>query len=377
MALQSVKGVISWPPETALGFSGYVGGTVTGYTIDAATEKVAFIFTVPIAGGNLTVTDIAFYVPAVTGSGDCDVRLETVGTDGNPTGTLAATNSNLVMTLSSSGVKVATLTASATLTAGTAYAVVFARSTGNYDIGSYRVEQGFRTSLSGAHMVYLRHFLAAAWSNSSTNPGETPIMGLKLSGGGYANLPGVCSFSAINRTQFNNTTTVRKRGSAFIPRFSGTVCGWSMWGGGFTAADFTMELRTPAGSLLASYAADKDKGNYYGGGGVNYSTFCRGYFDATVDITAGTTYDLLLVPGSATNIQVNTASIIVTGETNSIQALPGQADNIQVEIDNAAARTTDNTKWPLMSLLFSRLDDGAGGGGGGGMKRVGAGGLAG
>lgn len=364
MALQSVKGFISFPPETGMGWAGYNPGTFNTFTLDAATEKVAYIFVVPTAGGNLTVTDVVFRVGGYSSTGNLDVRIETVGTDGNPTGTLAGTNTNLSISVSSDGIKTATLTASASLTAGTAYAVVFAYSSGNYGIATWNAEAGNRNPLLGGHVTYLRFYTAAAWSNGSTHMSSAPIMALKLSGGGYANIPGLNAFSAINRTTFNNTTTVRKRGAAITPRFAGTVCGWSMWAGGIISSDFSVELRSTAGSLLATYSADKDYGNFYGGAGVNYGAFTRGYFAATYDVTAGTTYDLLLVPGSATNMAVNVASIINTGETNSIQALPGQADNIQVEIDNASSRTTDNTKWPLMSLLFSHLDDGAGGGGG-------------
>lgn len=364
MALQSVKGFISFPPETAMGWSAYNPGTTLTITLDAATEKAAYVFVVPTAGGNLTVTDVIFLVSGYASTGNLDVRIETLGADGNPTGTLAGTNTNATVSISSDGIKTATLTASASLTAGTAYAVVFAYSSGNYGIAGWNIEAGNRQSLIGGHIGYVRSYIGGAWSAVTSHSNFGPQFALKLSGGGYANLPGMNAFSAINRTTFNNTTSVRKRGAAITPRFAGRVCGWAMWGGGVNSSDFIMELRSTGGSLLATYTADKDMGTFYGSAGVNYGAFCRGYFAATYDITAGTTYDLLMVPNSATNMQVHTASIIVTGETNSIQALPGQADCIQVEIDSGSVRTTDNTKWPLMSLLFSHLDDGAGGGGG-------------
>lgn len=365
MALQSVKGFIAWPPENPLGWSGYTPLNTVAFTLDAATEKMAFVFVVPTAGGNLTVTDVMFQITGYSGTGNLDVRVETVGADGNPTGTLAGTNTNLVVSISSDGIKTAALTASASLTAGTAYAVVFAYSSGTYGIATHRIEAGDRTGFIGGHIAYSRFFVSGAWSASTAHMSAGPAFALKLSGGTYANLPGVNGLSAMNRTTFNNTTTVRKRGAAFVPRFPGTVCGWALWGGGFASTDFTMELRSTAGSLLATYSADKDRGNYYGSAGVNYNNFTRGYFAATYDVVAGTTYDLLLVPGSATNMAINVASIMNTGETNSLNLFNGGADCIQVEIDNASARTTDNTKRPMMSLLFSHLDDGAGGAGGG------------
>jgi hypothetical protein len=370
MALQSVKGFIAWPPDNSLGWSGYTPYNTLAFTLDAATEKMSFVFIVPPAGGNLTVTDVAFLITGYSGTGNLDVRVETVGTDGNPSGTLAGTNTNLVMSISSDGVKTATLTASASLTAGTAYAVVFAYSSGTYGIAAPRADSGDRNALIGGHMAYVRFYVSGAWSASTVWMNTAPCFALKLSGGTYANLPGVNGVSTMNRTTFNNTTTVRKRGAAFVPRFPGTVCGWSLWGGGFASTDFTVELRSTAGSLLATYSADKDYGNYYSSANVNYNNFTRGYFAATYDVAAGTTYDLLLVPGSATNMALNVASIMVTGETNSINLFNGGADCIQVEIDDASARTTDNTKRPMMSLLFSKLDDGAGAGGGGGLTYI-------
>ena len=217
MALQSVKGFVSWPPETSFGWSGYTGGVIVNFALTAATEKVAFVFVPPIAGGNLTVTDIAILIGAYTSTGNLDVRLETVGTDGNPTGTLVGTNTNAVISVTATGIRTVTLTASASLTAGTAYAVVCAYSSGNYSIGTYNCDAGNRTVLVGGQMIYLRYFTAAAWSNGSTHPSVGPIMALKLSGGAYANLPGMNGYSAINRTTFNNTTTVRKRGAALTP----------------------------------------------------------------------------------------------------------------------------------------------------------------
>jgi len=362
MALQSTKGFVSWPPETSIGWIGYKG-TFTDFNLAAtsASQKVAFVFVPPIAGGNLTVTDVCFIASDATSAGNCDVRVETVGADGNPSGSLVSANTNVIFNIASTGVKTATLTASAALTAGTPYAIVFAYSSGTWGIGVQSVDAGNRGGMLGQQAVWIRTNNGSAWTNQSTYPQYAACFGLKLSGGAYANIPGVSAFSAINRTTFNNTTTVRKRGSALTPRFAGTACGFYFFGGSPAGADWSAVLQTTAGSVLATWAADKDYGNYYGGGNsTNYMWFVRGYFNAAVDLTAGTTYDLVLVPGSATNITVVTGSIL-TADANSIQILPGQADNIQVEIDNAAARTTDATKWPFMGLLFSQLSDNAGG----------------
>lgn len=366
MALQSVKGFVAWPGTTPLGFNAYNGlVSPTNFALTLSGHKTGFMITPPTQQGNLSVTDVAFYVADATAPGSGSLSIQTVGTDGNPSGSLVSASASVALSITATGVKTATLAGATTLTAATPYAVTLSWSAGTWGVGAQVVDPGNRGALLGPQMSWIRTQSGGAWSTNANYPQYNPYVALKLSGGDYALLPGINSVSAYNRTTFNNTTSVRKRGSAFTPRFSGTVSGWEFWGGGLAASDFTVELRSTAGTLLASWSADKDYGNYYGSG-VNYASFVRGYFSSTVDVTAGTTYDLLLVPGSATNMSLTTASIM-TADANSIQALAGQADNIQVEIDSGSTRTTDATKWPLMNLLFSRLDDGAGSGGGGGL----------
>ena len=364
MALQSVKGFVAWPGASPLGFNAYNNGLVapTNLGLSVSGNKTGFMIVPPIQQGNLSVTDVAFYVADATTPGSGSLRIETVGADGNPSGSLVSASASVVLSVTATGIKSATLAGATTLTAATPYAVTFSWSSGNWGPAAFRGDPGNRGVLLGPQISWVRTQSGGSWA--SGGPEYNPYLALKLSGGSYALLPNTVAVSGFNKTTFNNTTSVRKRGSAFTPRFSGTVCGWEFWGGGQGASDFTVELRTTAGTLLASWSADKDYGNYYGAG-TNYATFVRGYFSSTVDLTAGTTYDLLLVPGSATNMTVNTASIM-TADAASIQALAGQSDNIQVEIDSGSVRTTDSTKWPLMNLLFSQLDDGTGGGGGGG-----------
>lgn len=361
MALQSVKGFVAWPGASPLGINTYNGWTApTNFNLSVSGNKVGFIITPPPQQGNISVTDVAFYVSAATGSGA--LRIETVGADGNPSGSLASASATATLSITATGVKTATLDGASTLTAATPYALTFSWSSGTWGVGALSMDPGGRGGMLGAQISWARTQSGGVWTGTGLQQ-YNPYLALKLSGGAYGLLPGTAAVSAFNRTTFNNTTSVRKRGSAFTPRFSGTVTGWEFWGGGLAATDFTVELRQTDGTLLASWSADKDYGNYYGAG-TNYGSFVRGYFSSTVDLTAGTTYDLLLVPGSATNMTLSTASIM-TADANSIQSLAGQSDNIQVEIDSGSVRTTDATKWPLMNLLFSRLDDGVGSGGGG------------
>jgi hypothetical protein len=364
MALQSVKGFVAWPGTPPMGWGAYNGAaSITNFFgMSLSGHKVGFMITPPTQQGNLSVTDVAFYVSDATAAGSGSLSIQTVGADGNPSGSLVTASASVALSITTTGVKVATLAGAASLTAATPYAVTISWSAGTWGAGATAMDPSGRGGLLGTQIAWVRSQSGGTWSTTGTYPQYNPSVAFKLTGGSYALLPYINSVASYNKTTFNNTTSVRKRGSAFTPRFSGTVCGWEFYGGGFQSTDFTVELRATDGTLLASWSGDKDYGNYYSGG-VNYVNFIRGYFSATVDLTAGTTYDLLLVPGSATNMTVVTGNIM-TADAASIQALAGQSDNVQVEIDSGAVRTTDATKWPLMNLLFSRLDDGVSSGGG-------------
>jgi hypothetical protein len=78
--------LVAYPRYETVGVPG-----ITSYLINASGEKVAQIFQAPATG---SITGLSFKTGTVTASDTLDIRLETVGTDGKPTGTLATTNSN-------------------------------------------------------------------------------------------------------------------------------------------------------------------------------------------------------------------------------------------------------------------------------------------
>ena len=96
----------------------------TDFLLDAAGEIAGFVFRAPKAG---EIDQIHFRTGTVTTGDDLDVRLETVdAANGDPTGTLADTNSNATQAVGNGDDDTwfaVSLTASATVTADTPYAI--------------------------------------------------------------------------------------------------------------------------------------------------------------------------------------------------------------------------------------------------------------
>jgi hypothetical protein len=103
--------------------------TVTQYTtsnllIDGAADKSGCVFFAPATG---TITGVLFRIGTVTTSDTIDVRLETVGSDMQPTGTLAGANTNAsAASLVSNTWREISLTSSYSATYGELLALVIA-----------------------------------------------------------------------------------------------------------------------------------------------------------------------------------------------------------------------------------------------------------
>ena len=369
MALVSLKGGVLWPDALSMSVLGssFVTSNANmqaGKQINAAGAKFAFVFICP--PGGLVVHTVKFQVPVKTTNGNCDVRVETVSaTDGNPTGTLAATNTNATAAISATGLQTVTLTADATLSAGTFYAIVFARSTGDYQIGAFQTSNQSSGINSGQLSPYTRYNSGGGYA-SRTNADSwawTPICALLDASSNTQLVPGFAPISAVAKTAFNNTSATRERGASLIPRVPMRVIGWYVVGQLFNG-DCDVVLATTDGTARLTFTGDKDWGSAYVTG-TSYGVFQRGYFSSTYDLAAGTTYYLTLKPSSATDANLLDVTIIDTSDAGGFAGFAAGTDCKLVTRDSGGTYTISSTQRPFsLGLIVSHLDDGAGGGGG-------------
>lgn len=365
MALVSLKGGAWWPePAWAPQVINRGGArpTISSRQLDASGEKQAWMFQAPVTGD---LAEIDYYINTVGSSGDLDVRIETVSaTDGNPTGTLVATNSNLSATISTTGAKTAVLTAVAPLTRGTYYAIVFSRTSGNYNL---TVQDHIDTSSYRANVLsYGRYHNGTSWSSQTAADSRNyvPCCALKWGDGNYYWIPGALPVQSVTDVNFNNASAERERGIRLIPRVPMRVSGWfaniSMH-----AVDVNVILATSAGTAVGTYTGDKDYGSNYTTG-TNYNGTRQGFFAETPTLVAGDTYYLTAKPTSATSTRVSDGLLMDTGEVNQWNMIAGGTDIALVTRDSGGTYTVDTTKRPVnFGLIIDQLGDDTGGGGGG------------
>ncbi len=330
MALQTIPGGL-WlsPPWMAT-----LPPTFTTTSITSTTGKNGKVFQVGKTGN---IHKVGFRITSATTPNQCEVRVETVGADGLPTGTLVATNTKASFTPAANTWFLLTLTADAPVTYGQLVAIVIqptgtAPSIAVSDInGSY-----------GGAFPYTGRFATATWTMGQ----DMPLVATEYDDGSYPFHMQCWPIDGINNTTFNSGTTPDEKGIAFSTPFPGVIEGcWVFVDGD---GDFNVVLYEGT-SVLETLVWDKD---YRAG------TTASGYwltFLSHHNTTANTVYRITVLPTSATNVSlveftVN-ASAILTG-------MPGGGAIYGTTRTNAGAFTDSNTTWPLIGPRYAGFDDG-------------------
>ena len=213
---------------------------------------------------------------------------------------------------------------------------------------------------------YPASFFASVWATVA----ETmPFMALKYSDGTYAQLndwvlPAGTGSTVINTTTFNNGSTPDERGLFFqLP--APVKVGGAWWRADLDGnADYVL-YDSDGTTVLASSSLDLN----VRGAAKAGNFFIR---HTPISLTASTNYRAVIKPTSVTNLStydfdVNAAALL--------DAVAGGQNWHYTSRTDAGAWTQVTTKRPFMGLLVTAIDDGAGASGGG-MRLAGRGGLA-
>lgn len=325
--------------------AGNASPAYTFLTIDAASEKAAMIFEVPKSG---TVSHIRWGSRTVTTGATVDVRLETVSTStGNPTGTLYGTNTNGSQVVGNGDDNTwfrTALTASATVTKGDTIAVVIVNpgSPGNMQVACLDFPSRF---------PYIA-LDAGGYGRTSV----LPMAALEYNDGSFAESPGVWPASAINSVTINSGTTPDEWGLLFqmpVPcSISGAWFVMTSSGGGTN----TMRLYDASDNILewkSIFMAQRASSNP---GIVEY------LFDTPVALTGTNANHRLTLRPDANDILVYDFDVPTAAM---LGCFGGGTTHMKTTRVNDGSWTDLNTNRPMMGLLISSFDNGAGGGGGG------------
>lgn len=345
MALQSLP----WSVFPSL-HSPSSGMSLTGMTIDAAGEKVAFILQATKTG---TIRKVGFRVHTVTTAGDVDVRLEGVDlANGDPDGTLLHASAELAaFTISTTGWKTADFGVGngAAVTIGDLIAVVIqdnASSAPDIAISVTSDQELWRN-------IYANLF-TAAWAPNTNN---TANVGLELSDGTYMPGMGYTAWASTAEPVYDQNDTPDHRGMIFQFPVPVRVVG----AGGWFDLDGEANLKlfdSDGTTVLRTVAMDRD---------VRRATTAGPFlcwFDGPEILTKNTNYRIVLEATSTSNVKTHEFTVDSVAVMDVFEG--GQNFHLTTSKTQTAEGdwTQTTTTRPYMGLIIDQFDDGVGGAGG-------------
>ena len=341
MALQPIKGGLVIPQALTVAYP--LVSSVMALT--AVSYRGAFIMQAPKTGN---ISAVAFLASVYNTQADIDVRIETINTSGDPSGTLWAANTNIAYSVTSVGWKeTAALTASAAVVAGDLIAVVFANpgsGTPSWGLASFTGNGGN----AGQNLPYCDYY-TTSWAHQD----RIPIIALKYDDGTYESYPCI-PLSAITSIAFNTGSAATIIGAKFKLPFPARAVGCYVYLDLDANADLILYADGSPGTELMNISLDANKRR------TTTGQLFRILFDAPVSIAKDTWYRLALKPTTTTSITLYHMDAASTAIVDGME----MGQNFLYSTSAGGAWTDTTTRRPFMGLIFDQFDDGVSAGGG-------------
>lgn len=332
----------------------------SGLTIDAAIEKVAFVFRAPKTG---TLDKFEFRLNIVTQApaNGLKASFQDVSlTDGFPDGAVdqfRVVTSGLVTNawiapglMTSDGTD---LGSKRSVTMGDVLACVIEFQSFNAS-DSLGIATLSHDSLGGFSMFPYTAHNTGSWTKPGNNMG---VMALKYNDGSYAYIGGdIYPFNNLITTNFSTGSTPSERGLIFQFPVAVKVAG--AWIRLTSAASNTARLRlydSDGTSQLESILIDSDAWAGVGGKTAFY------WFTQERELLASTSYRLALLPETGTNFTIYEFSVSAAALMDGVEG--GQNWYLTTR-SGAGAWSPTTTQRPFMGLLVTAIDTGGSGGSG-------------
>jgi len=316
-------------------------GTLSGNTL-----KVATILQAPKTG---TIDRVCWRTLTVTTGDTVDVRLETVGTDGHPTGTLLGTNTSGSTSVNAADDNVwfeTTLTAGASVTKGDVFAIVhsFAGS-GNMQITQITPHSG--TALF--QFPYCDNHNGTSWSKSQQRWGCGAV---RYSDTTYPYTPGLVPVAngtaSFGAHAYMSTSSPDEYGNKMTVPFGCKVAGVWLNPSGTNAGNFEVRLYNNAGTLAGSKAFDGDQQSLQAASANWY------LFDSEVTVAAGDVIRVSKLATQATNTQL---TYWIAPSTALMTAYPLQA--VYTSRTDLGSWSDTSDRLANIGLIVSAVSDGS------------------
>lgn len=309
------------------------------FAISASGDKYAIIFAAPKTG---TIDRLRFRTGTITtGSASAvDVRLETVtASTGDPTGALAAANTNGAQVIASANDDTwfeVTLTAGYAATVGEILAIVVVNPASPVN------GQLNATTVDPVNFGYSNRFAAAAWTHSGT----VAFAGVRYSDGDYPYVPSMTPEGPVNGT-FSSASAGDERGNLLTLPFGCTV--WGFWLPALATKNAQdVVLYDAASGVLLTRAFDL-RGVAAAAGAPYFVPF-----SSTVNLVAGQQVRIVQKPGASTVSQIT-----VTAPAGLGVQFPGGLSCVYTQRTDGGAWAPTADKMALIGLMLSHVDNGA------------------
>jgi hypothetical protein len=316
--------------------------------INAAGEGIGAAIVIPKAGA---IRKIGFRTATITTGGDVDCRVETLDAAGIPSGTLWAANTNDVITIAGADDNVwkwsDAFGADATVAVGDTLAIIVvgaAATTLNGNVTS--------TVLGSTEQRGYPHGLTntASWAKSQ----NAMDLAVEYADGSRPHILGLFPVTAFATTSYNLNSSPDEIGMKFTIPFACKVIGVVSSGVSAAGTTFAVKLYDTDGvAVLASRAAIDGDHTFSGASGRMF------LFTTEATLVAGSTYRVSYLPETATNILIDEFTV---NEAATMEAHPmGTSWFRSTRTDGGGWTDTATDRRPLIGLVISALDDGAGG----------------
>jgi hypothetical protein len=321
------------------------------FSFNGASEKVGWVLCPPKTG---SIRKIHYRTIAVAnvGTDPLDVRIETVGATGQPSGTLWGTNTNVAQMCGGANTWMTTdaLTADAVITnTDTPIAVVIANpATGFADCQVAAIA----TAFSGAPGRPYGLIYTSVWSAPQA---LASVMALEYSDGSIPYTPGLHPLSEFTSQALTTATTPDEIGIRFSVPFRARVKGfWITPRLTAITSDFQVSLYNPAGSLVLSKVFDASQMQSLA------FQYTEEFFVGTQTIEPNTFYRLAVKPTTTNNLDV---AYMGCATTALMDGMPGGPDVYWTERTDGGSWTDTTTRWPMMGVLLDQLSNNVSSGG--------------
>jgi hypothetical protein len=326
--------------------------TISSLTINDDTDEIAFIVEIPATG---TLSQLYFYTGTITtGENGIPVRLETVGTDGNPSGTLidsptnAATGTVDIANTDDSVIK------TVSINSGSGVTVSYGQ------IVAIRIKRNTSGSLSGALFSY---------SSSPGSPGISGVRDYNIGGAGVWTKTTAkpllsvlinsvwypiarCTGGGVKAGSVDNIASPKERGMLINVPVAMRAIGAIINGTFAAGSSFVLSLyEDPTGTpvLRASTpVTDTDSVQSASSRGVSR------LFAVPFNLMPNTDYVIVLTPQDATALGIN----YLTCNATYANSNPAGPRGTFFGRDNSAsgAFSETNTRIPLICLIVDQVD---------------------